>query len=180
MPTNSEQGLVTALWSPTGRTKAYLREKGEQDSCLKNCFSRCGYWFFFSPECKRFPSRESILGASPSPFWVTQITSWSIISLTSLLCSNYKGEKDDCKAIRAAIIFVKTFPTVLFPSISYHLFSFFSCNPMCAFLCTLFLHSSAVLFLISPPFSHVPNASLHFGENFTNVYTLKWEEPGIF
>lgn len=104
-----------------------------------------------------------------------------IISLTSpFLCSNYKGEKDDCKAIRAAIIFVKTFPTIFlplpFPTI---------CSLSClAILCVLFsvLYFSIPLLFLSlfpTPFSHAPNVSLHFGGIFINVCALKWEEPGI-
>lgn len=46
------------------------------------------------------------------------------------------------------LFFWRLFPLFFFPSISDHLFSLFSCNPMCAFLCTSFLHSPAVLFLI--------------------------------
>lgn len=109
---------------------------------------------FFPLNANDFLAESQFWGHLPLLSELHRLPPGLIISLTSpFLCSNYKGEKDGCKAIRAAIIFVKTFPTVLFPSISYHLFSFFSCNPMCAFLCTLFLHFSAVLFLISHPCS---------------------------
>lgn len=110
--------------------------------------------FFFSLNASDFLA-ESVLGASPSPFRVTQITSWSDQQFRfSFSYAITTKEKKMMQSNQNCHYFCKDFSHCSFsPSIYYDLFSFFSCNPMCAFLCTLFLHSSAVLFLISHPHS---------------------------
>lgn len=164
-----------------GGTRAYLREKGEDR--IHACPGSVDVDIdFFSLNANDFLAESQFWGHFPLLSELHRSPPGLIISLTSpFLCSNYKGEKDDCKAIRVAIIFLKTFPTVLFP---FHflpsvLFLFlqsyvcFSLYFISSFLCCSFPH-------FPHPFPYVPHVSLHFGENFTNVCALKWEEPGMF
>lgn len=107
-----DTSLVTHRWNKG----IFKREGGGQDSCLKNWFYGCGHWLFFflretssqqrAKSWGHFPLLSELYRSPPSQI---------ISSVSPLLCGNYKREKDDCKTIKAAIIFIKTFPTVLFP-----------------------------------------------------------------
>lgn len=137
---------------------------------------------FFSPSANHSLAESQSWGHLPFLSESYRSPPGLIISLASpLLCGSYKREKDDCKAIRAAIIFIKTFSTILFP---FHFLPSVLFLSLQSYMCfsPYFISSSLCwCFSLFPSLSRPPqHVSLHFGENFTNVCALQWEEPGVF